>query len=65
MAGSNRGRVKRSGNQRLFGRKPLPVTMPRIIIAAHRVNKGELPNLERRTDVLGGNETSTADAMLR
>jgi hypothetical protein len=28
MAGSNRGRVKRSGNQRLFGRKPLPVTMP-------------------------------------
>lgn len=28
MAGSNRGRVKRSGKQRLFGRKPLPVTMP-------------------------------------
>ena len=27
MAGSNRCRVKRSGNQRLFGRKPLPVTM--------------------------------------
>ena len=34
MAGSNRGRVKRSGNQRLFGLKPLPVTMPRTVLYA-------------------------------